>query len=405
MARAARDARRQAARLGLLTAYAVSACAVMQDPPGGPPDFTAPTIVEITPDSGSVVPAFDGRLRFQFDEVIAEQSGGGLAKLIEVSPRTTQVDVSWKRSAIEVKPSSGWRANAVYRVVLLPGIADLRNNRMEVGRTVVFSTGGDIPTTQLSGVVLDWENGRVGRQALIEAVLLPDSLVYTTRGDSVGEFVLSEVPVGSYWIVAGIDGNSNNRREPREPFDSITIQLDSIASHQFWALARDTVGPVLREVVPLDSVTMRLEFTQKLAPGRPETGAIRVFALPDTVPIAVSALFDQPMYDSLVAVEGRERAQRDSIAAAADTVPEAPAPPPAQQRGRAAGAPQAAPDSSRAALLLATRPTLRAIWVVRVSEILVPGGRYLVDATATNMNGATADSRSVLVLPAPRDST
>ncbi|MDH3479585.1 MAG: Ig-like domain-containing protein [Gemmatimonadota bacterium] len=406
MARAARNARRQAARLGLLTAWALAACAVMQDPPGGPPDFAPPTIVAITPDSGSVAPQFDGRLRFQFDEVINEQSGGGLAKLIELSPRATELDVSWKRTAIEVKPASGWRANAVYRVVLLPGVADLRNNRMEAGRTVVFSTGGEIPATRLTGVVLDWENGRVGQRAIVEAVLLPDSLVYTARSDSVGEFVLSEIPVGSYWIVVAMDGNTNGRREPREPFDSISVQLDSIASHEFWAFARDTVGPVLREVTAMDSLTVRLEFAQKLSPGRPDTAAVRVFALPDTVPVAVSALYDQTMYDSLAAAEARERAQRDSIAAAAaDTVPAVPAPEPPQARGRAAGAQQAAPDSSRAALLLAERPVLKAAWFVQLSEILAPGGRYLVEATATNVSGATADSRSVLVIPAPRDST
>ncbi|MDH3291876.1 MAG: Ig-like domain-containing protein [Gemmatimonadota bacterium] len=406
MARAARNARRQAARLGLLTAWALAACAVMQDPPGGPPDFAPPTIVAIAPDSGSVAPQFDGRLRFQFDEVINEQSGGGLAKLIELSPRTPELDVSWKRTAIEVKPASGWRANAVYRVVLLPGVADLRNNRMEAGRTVVFSTGGEIPATRLTGVVLDWENGRVGQRALVEAVLLPDSLVYTARSDSAGEFVLSEIPVGSYWIVVAMDGNTNGRREPREPFDSISVQLDSIASHEFWAFARDTVGPVLREVTAMDSLTVRLEFAQKLSPGRPDTAAVRVFALPDTVPVTVRAAYDQTMYDSLAAGEARERAQRDSItAAAADTVPAVPAPEPPQARARAAGAQQAAPDSSRAALLLAERPVLKAAWFVRLSEMLAPGGRYLVEATATNVSGATADSRSVLVIPAPRDST
>jgi hypothetical protein len=405
MARAKRNARRQAARLGLLTAWALAACAVMQNPPGGPPDFTAPTIVAITPDSGSVAPQFDGRLRIEFDEVINEQSGGGLEKLIELSPRTTELDVSWKRMAIELKPASGWRANAVYRVVLLPGIADLRNNRMEAGRTVVFSTGGEIPATRLTGVVLDWENGRVGQQAMVEAVLLPDSLVYTARSDSAGEFVLSEIPVGPYWVVVSIDGNRNGRREPREPFDSISVQIDSVASHEFWAFARDTVGPVLREVTALDSVTVRLEFIQKVAPGRPDAGAVRVFALPDTVPVAVSRLFDQLTYDSLTAVDARERARQDSLAAPpADTVP-VPAAPPPQARGRAAGAQQAAPDSSRAALLLAERPVLRAAWFVRLGETLAPGGRYLVEATATNVSGATADSRSVLVLPAPRDST
>ena len=55
MARAARDASRQAWRLGLLTAF-LAACAVIEDPPGGPPDFAAPVLVSVTPDSGAVVP-------------------------------------------------------------------------------------------------------------------------------------------------------------------------------------------------------------------------------------------------------------------------------------------------------------------------------------------------------------
>lgn len=405
MARAARDARHQAARLGLLTACAVTACAVMQDPPGGPPDFTAPTIVAITPDSGSVVAGFRGRLRFQFDEVISERSGGGLERLIELSPRTPELDVSWKRTAIEVKPGSGWRANALYRIVLLPGVADLRNNRMETGRTVVFSTGGEIPATRVTGVVLDWENGRVGRRAMVEAILLPDSLVYTARADSSGEFVLSEIPVGLYWIVAGIDGNSNGRREPREPFDSISVRLDSVASHDFWAFVHDTLGPVLREVTAIDSQTVQLQFTQKLSPGQPDTAAIRVWALPDTVPVAVRARYDKATHDSLTAAEARETARRDSLAAPpADTAEAVRAARPTAG-GRAVAARQAPPDSSRAALLLPARPTLATTWFVRLEESLAPGGRYLVDATATNPNGATADSRSVLLVPMPRDST
>jgi hypothetical protein len=54
----------------------------------------------VTPDSGAVVPELDDAVRIQFDEVINEQSGGGLDKLVRLSPRVDELDVNWKRSAI-----------------------------------------------------------------------------------------------------------------------------------------------------------------------------------------------------------------------------------------------------------------------------------------------------------------
>ncbi|MGD8726920.1 MAG: Ig-like domain-containing protein, partial [Gemmatimonadales bacterium] len=277
MARAVRGARRQARRLGLLTALC-AACAVIEEPPGGPPDYAAPVLVSFTPDSGAVVPELDDALRIQFDEVISEQSGGSLDQLIQFSPRVEELDVDWKRSAIEVKPKDGWRPGVVYQVELLAGVADLRGNRTEDGATIVFSTGTEIPATEIAGVVINWEEGQVGRNALIEASLLPDSLVYVTRADSLGEFSLVSVPTGAYWVTAAMDDNSNGRRESQEAFDSVTVMLDSAASHEFWAFARDTIGPQIRELAYVDSLTIGINFTQKLEPGEPDTAAVAVFS-------------------------------------------------------------------------------------------------------------------------------
>jgi len=427
MARAARDAGREAARLGLL--IAVTACAVIEDPPGGPPDFTAPVVATVVPDSGSIVPDLEKPLRIEFDEVISEQSGGGLDKLVRFSPRVRELQVEWKRNAIEIRPKDGWRQNAVYRVVLLPGVADLRNNRMEEGRTVVFTTGGEIPQTSLTGVVLDWEGGKVGRLALVEAILLPDSLVYTAQADSTGEFTLGEIPRGQYLVVATIDANSSRLRESREAFDSITVALDSAATNEFWAVVRDTVGPQIREVTRIDSVTVSVEFSQKVRPGAPDTTVVAVWLLPDTVAVPVAAVWEAVTYDSLAAVE---RARADSIAqaardsaAAADSLaapPDSLAPPPDSAAPPARARPgagqrevlgrptppvapaAAAPDSSRAALLLKERPTLSAKWYLRMPEPLAPG-RYLIDARAFNISDIAGQSQRVLVIEAPRDST
>jgi hypothetical protein len=390
---------------------------VIQEPPGGPPDFAAPIILSVSPDSGSVQQDFDDPMKIQFDEVISEASGGGLANLVTVSPRPRQVRVTWHRSSINVKPADGWRPDLVYHVVLAPGITDLRNNRMEQGFTVIFSTGGEIPDTRLSGTVLDWEGGRPGGLALVEAVLLPDSLVYVSRADSSGEFAFTALPRGTYTVSAAIDGNSNGRIDPRDAFDSVTITLDSAATHPFWTFTHDTAGPQLSQADRVDSITARLQFDQMLLPAEPEAAAVRAWALPDTTPVAVAAVLRPDVFDSLRTAEqaaaDSARAAVDSAAAARDTVPvdTTRVGLPGRER-RPRGQPAAPPaeavqdsttraDTSRAQRLLAERPALSNLWYVRMEQSLVPGGRYLFEAAAQGIAGATAESRAVLVMPEP----
>lgn len=406
-------------RVTLLATLAVTAgCAAVQDPPGGPPDFTPPVLLSTVPDSGSVVPDLRDDAFFQFDEVISERSGGGLEQLFVLSPRPEELKVSWKRQRIGIKPDGGWQPNRIYHLTLLPGIADLSNNRLADPVSIVFSTGGPIPGTRIDGTVVDWEEGRAAPRSLIEAVLLPDSLVYTAIADSVGEFVLGALPQGEYVLYAVVDGNTNHRRDRREPYDSTSLTLDSIFSGVFYAVARDTTGPALRGNALLDSMTVRIEFNQKLRPGDPDSGAVTVRQLPDSIPVAVGTVMLPAVYDSVRTAEAAALAAAaaaadtllpDSVvrdtAAVGDTVP----PPvadsvaPALDRGRAAGLPlpgePAAQDTSRVAQLLAARPRLVDRWIVRLIAPLEPGGRYVIDARATNVNGAVNESRTLLIVP------
>lgn len=402
----------------LIAATLATACAVVQEPPGGPPDFDPPVLESVTPDSGAIVPDLDDPLVFRFDEVISERSGGGLETLVRLSPRAEGLDVDWKRSAIAVRPEGGWRPNVVYQITLLPGVMDLRSNRTTEGRMVVFTTGGAIPDTRLEGVTLDWDGGRVARSALIEAILLPDSLVYTGTSDSVGAYVLTALPRGTYLVNAVVDGNNNREREPREPFDSVTIALDSTAEHDFWAFVHDTLGPQVRQITLVDSLAARVQFSQKLQPGAPDSGAVSLFALPDTTPLPLAAVWSVAEFDSVRAAEQEaaaaaaeaeaEEAEEaegvDTVAAPVEAAPARAAPGPPGRAAAPTDSAQAA-DSTRAQRLLATRRPLEDTWVIRPVQPFQPGGRYLVETRAANVSGAIADSRSVLIIPAPSDST
>ena len=427
MARPAAGSGRQAQVAGLLVAAALGAggagggCARQGEPPGGPPHTTPPQIVRVVPESGAVVPALKGDAVIQFDEVIEEMPGSagggggggaaapisGLAHQIVLSPVAGDVRVSWHRSAIHVKPAEGWKPNRVYHLELLPGITDLRRNIMKKGTTVIFSTGAPLPHAALAGTALQWVEQRALTAGVIRAAPLPDTVAYVTLTDSAGDFHLSDIPPGRYLVWLIQDQNNNRQLDRREPFDSVTVAVDSSASAVLWAFAHDTVGPRIRGVDPVDSVACRIQFTAPLDPRRPlDTARVRVFALPDTTPVAVRALFTSAQYDSL---QARARALADSLRRAKDTTAHAKAPP------AVAGAPPARVpigrdtaaarvDTAKIRQLLKQRPVPSDRLVVQTAQPLEPDKKYLIRVRdATNLNGAVAaEAHGVLTVPVPK---
>ena len=407
------------------------ACARQGEPPGGPPHTTPPQIVRVIPESGAVLPALKGDAVIEFDEVIEEMpgsrgSGGGggggtaapvtgLAHQIVLSPVAGEVRVSWHRSAIHVKPAEGWKPNRVYRLELLPGITDLRRNIMKKGTTVIFSTGAPLPHAALAGTAVQWVEQRVLTGGVIRAAPLPDTVAYVTLTDSAGDFHLSGIPPGRYLVWAIQDQNNNRQLDRREAFDSITVAVDSSASAVLWAFAHDTVGPRIRGVDPVDSVACRIQFTAPLDPRRPlDTARVRVFALPDTTPVAVRALFTSAQYDSL---QAKARALADSLRRAKDTTAHRAAPAPGAPRAPAvAGPPPRVPigrdtaaarvDTTKIRQLLKQRPVPSDRLVVQTAQPLEPGKKYLIRVhDATNLNGAVAaEAHGVLTVPVPKPS-
>jgi len=242
----------------------LAACANIQAPPGGPPDKKPPTLTSVFPDSLAVIPDFKGNVEFRFDEVISEGSTpstgrgtGDLEKLVILSPTNRFPDVSWHRRRITVHPAEGWKPNRVYRVELLPGITDVRQNRSKVERVVTFTTGAELPHDTVSGRVFDWKAGNPAVAALVEAILQPDSLPYRTLADSAGHFTIGPLPKGEYLVYAVLDQNRNFRRDLREAFDTVRLKPESLqaAKAELYAFVHDTLPPRILQITPMDSVT------------------------------------------------------------------------------------------------------------------------------------------------------
>lgn len=423
MAHAARRPGRQVsgARLRLIVLAAAgalaAACARTGDPPGGPPDVKPPAIIGVYPDSGAVVPDLHGDAVIQYDEVIDEMGGGGtagtgssangLATRVLLSPTRGAYKVSWHRSSIHVKPVEGWKAGRVYHLEVLSGITDLRRNTTKERRTIVFSTGPPVPQGHLDGTVVQWVEQHILGGGLVRAQLLPDTIAYLAVTDSTGHFRLDALPPGRYLVYAIVDQNNNRQRDRREPYDSQVVTLDSTASLVLWTFTHDSVGPRVRQVDAIDSITARLTFSAPLDPAQPlDSLRLRVLALPDSTPVRVARLYSSADYDSLAA---RERAVADSIRAANDTTKKA-APQPRDTTTDTTGrgpAPRVAPtpavDTSALHALLRLRPVPQDKVVMRLASPLKPESKYFVEVRgARNLNGARADGHTVLVVPKPK---
>ena len=385
----------------------------MAAPPGGPPDSLPPRILVVHPESGAVVRNLQGDAVIQFDEVIDEMAGGaggggagavaGIGRQVILSPVAGDVQVSWHRKSIHVKPSEGWKPDRVYHLEVLPGIVDLSRNVMKKSAMVVFSTGPALPHAAISGTVLQWVEQRALARAVVRAARLPDTVAYVTLADSGGGFTLTDAPSGRYRVMAIQDQNSNRQLDPREAFDSTTVTVDSSARVLLWVFPHDTAGPRLRSADPVDSVAFRLTFAQPLDPYRAlDTARVHLFALPDTTPVPLEGVWTGAQYDS---IQTRARTVADSLRRASDTTAHPGTPPAAGQRAPAAGRDTALAraDTTRIRQLLRQRPVPSDRFVARSATRLAPGAKYLIRVRgATNLTGARADGQAVLEAPAPK---
>ncbi len=384
------------------------ACARIEPPPGGPPDVAPPQLVATVPDSFEVLPDFNADVEFRFDEVISEGGSpsqgsgtGDLERMVILSPSAEVPRVRWRRNRITVRPEEGWQRDRVYRVELLPGVTDLRRNRLERGALVSFSTGAPAPATTFGGVVVDWTTARPAPAALVVALKLPDSLAYRGLADSSGRFSLGPLPAGDYVVSGVLDENRNHFADPREAYDSVpTARSDSTL--QLWAFVHDTSPPRIRTVTPTDSLSAAVELTQPLDPRqRLQPAAVTLSLLPDSTPVRVASILPKPIDDSLHA---RRRTETDPVArhttAARDTTPGR-VRPGARPGARPGERPGVRPGARRAETeQLTGRPALTTQLVLRPAAPMPPGSRYSVEIRGVrNVTGVSGDVAGTLVVP------
>lgn len=300
------------------------ACASASPPPGGPEDPQPPKLVKVIPDSAALNVGAQ-TVSFFFDETINDRGSGPqeVGNFFLVSPSDGTPRVTWRRSRIDVRPRNGFRPNTAYTVTLLPGLADLRNNTMREGATVVFSTGSSMPTERITGRVFDWVAERPAARAFMQAVS-PDSVVYLAQSDSAGRFVIGPLPPGTYLVRSIIDQNANRALDRNEPYDSATVVVPRTTPLELRAAQRDTLPPRILTVTTADSLTLRVTFDRLVDPTQPIAADAFRLVGPDSAVVPITSALNPR--DEQQLAQTTQRAIADSVRRA-DSLAGKPLPP------------------------------------------------------------------------------
>ncbi|MDX1566934.1 MAG: Ig-like domain-containing protein [Longimicrobiales bacterium] len=371
--------------------YPLLSCARMEAPSGGPEDTRPPVVVSTEPDTFAVVEDFQGPVVFRFSERISERPQGGTVEdAVVVSPPTSEVEVDFQRSAIEVSLEEGFEAGQVYRIRVNPVVVDMFSNPMVAPFELVFSTGADFSAGAVAGVVLDRITGEPVSDARVHArpPEEPETAPYVSRTDPDGIFAIRYLSPGSYLVTAFQDRNRSGDPDAAEARQSREVEVTSPSDTVILSmevLAPDTTPPRVMDVEAVDSVTVRVEIDDFLDPAE------------SLEPVEVTVTRqegDAPDVDTLLHRYEWE-ARRDSLEALQADADTAAAPPPGD--GAPAGQAPSAPPRSEQELYGILASTL------------VPGVEYVVSVSGlTNIQGTGGgggEGTLVWEPPPPPDTT
>ncbi len=273
-----------------------SGCANTTTPPtGGPKDTIPPVLLKTAPLPGTVnVPTHKTQIKFTFDEyvVVKDPNNIFLSPPLEKKPK-----YKMQGKTLVVSFESDLDSNTTYTLDITGAVADNNEGNFFEGFTLVFSTGAQIDSMCMTGLVQDCNTLKPIKGA---TVLLykdhADSAVFLHRPnaaaktDDWGFFSLRNIQDTVYRVYAVKDANNNNIYEPDQesiaflddPYRPKTVFNDSIYEFKKFnmkdtalCLARknDVELNIFREkpskqfIVKKERVGLRTAFLTFMAPG------------------------------------------------------------------------------------------------------------------------------------------
>lgn len=195
-------------------------CANTTTPPsGGDKDTIPPVITNIYPLPGTVnVPVHNTQIAITFNEYVTVKDPKGifLSPPLEKSPK-----YKIRGKSIIVYFESDLEPNTTYTLDLTNAIADNNEGNMYPGYTLMFSTGPQIDSMAITGVVRDCNTLQPMKGVTVMLYKdLADSAIFKHRPDAAvktddwGFFALRNIADTTYRLYAVKDESSNNIYDP-----------------------------------------------------------------------------------------------------------------------------------------------------------------------------------------------
>ena len=234
------------------------ACATIVSPTGGPKDVTPPKMISSQPINFST--NFKGnKLILTFDEYVDLKTP---EKFMLISPPLSKVpDIKLKGRDVVIKLEDSLRSNTTYNFYFGDAIVDITESNPNKNFNFAFSTGPEIDSLSLSGIVTDAFTRLPVKEALVmlysdftDSLPMKQIPTYVSRTNDKGYFRLNSLASGKYRAVALVDKNSDYIYNL--PGELIGFSNDSVQPYFSAVDMNDTTvvktDSVLRKLVTID---------------------------------------------------------------------------------------------------------------------------------------------------------
>lgn len=256
-------------------------CAVVEAPKGGPEDKEAPRLLAMAPANQSTSLSTQTEFQLQFSEWMVNPLPQGSVQISPPVESALLLEVDGDR--ILIRPGTPLDSLTTYTISLTNSVSDLHKNGLSSPLQIVFSTGPQLDSAKVEGLVLLPDSlvhkkmypivglyplekdSRLRRRYLkkwLDSSLVPmdvpdlsrEPTLYLSQTDSLGQFRIRGVAPGKYRIAVFHDVNKNNTIDITSEIAGVgetDLNVDSNgAPLQYLKLAhQDTTHAQMQEVV------------------------------------------------------------------------------------------------------------------------------------------------------------
>ena len=201
--------------MAVVVGLVLAACASIGSPEGGPRDYTPPQVVKTSPAAGTV--NFKGqKVEITFDEIINLKDQQKKV-IISPAPKTMPlIRTVGKKVTVEFREPL--KENTTYVIDFSNAIEDNNESNQMDGYTFAFSTGEQIDTLAVSGIVLRASDLEPMQHVIVGLHSNLDDTAFTrlplervSRTNDRGKFTVRNLKPGSYHVFALSDMDGDYR--------------------------------------------------------------------------------------------------------------------------------------------------------------------------------------------------